>query len=389
MAREYTDRYNLIDIYLRIKEHPQMFLRERDLDLLKAFISGFLLASPVSAMEREFLQGFSEYCSKELNYRFEACDWLSVIRDSIPKEKEWDAFFQLFDGYMATLNKEGNSLMPMMYQKDAMSQEHIDSHKLFDAIMRIKDCPHPYFEKKDLCLLDTFITGFRLSTPASWDWDCLSGFNHFCSKRLNHTFGGYGWVNMIRNSVSEKEEWDTFFQLFDEFTREQRSRGIPMTPLPHFELGGIYTYSKNGLLYYLLILGYDKGWYLIAVTEADDSKDIKPDAVRSFSVGWCEAMGMIYPVDTELVGRTELRGDFDHIGRIPYDDNDACFIEMIANEAIWENKGVVQFDMSLEDISKAEVLNEQYQQFREVFAAKHGASSSGRLYLSKEIELPE
>ena len=92
---------------------------------------------------------------------------------------------------------------------------------LYDLVKRVSGFPELYLGKASLERLYAFINGYLYQNKASDD-HCLDGFTEYVAKKYGIR-SDHNWSSIIQFfSSSEKEAFDIFVCLFDEFSAGKR-----------------------------------------------------------------------------------------------------------------------------------------------------------------------
>lgn len=90
---------------------------------------------------------------------------------------------------------------------------------LYNTIKRVTEFPELYIGKPSLERLYAFISGYLYQNEVADD-HCLDGFNDYVAQKYRIS-SDHNWSSIIQFfSNSEKEAFERFIQLFDEFTRQ-------------------------------------------------------------------------------------------------------------------------------------------------------------------------
>ena len=89
---------NFEDLMLHIERRPQVYVGEKKLSLISAFLDGYLCNDAVRLGERanyDFRYNFGEWLRKKFKYELELC-WLTIIKEisHYEDQDEVDVFFR-------------------------------------------------------------------------------------------------------------------------------------------------------------------------------------------------------------------------------------------------------------------------------------------------------
>ena len=189
--------------------------------------------------------------------------------------------------------------------------------RIYQMLMAIRKRPQLYIGERDIKKLRTFVDGFFMGCDsATREWNCLTGFNDYCSKYYHDT-SSFDWSSFILAHEKDKDHIDVFYTLLDRYLEERQAKGFPLTPPPHYVLGGLYKTQLKGSDKTLLWmpLFYHRGEYLTAsmVFERLDNSIVKDKTFsqeKCFYLAWIRLEWIPVPEESVLLNSFFLTGDY-------------------------------------------------------------------------------
>lgn len=88
------------ELLSKIKKRPELYVGQRSLSLLQAYLNGWLNRDEKSVTDSELIGGFQEWIQKKHNIR-STQSWAQIILFySISEYDALDNFFKLFDEFL-------------------------------------------------------------------------------------------------------------------------------------------------------------------------------------------------------------------------------------------------------------------------------------------------
>ncbi len=198
--------------------------------------------------------------------------------------------------------------------------------KLYELLMLIRKRPSIWVDN-DIFRLKDFIHGFiTASGPALRDWNCLTGFNEYCSSHFRDR-SDYDWATFISERYPKEEAVSVFFELLDSFLKDRTAKGFPQdVPPPWFETGGIYRIRETSRCFAVLCFEYP--FYLLAVFREYNPAD---PLIGDCCISW-SSFGWIPPAEVEQIGKRELRGDYRAVNTVQWEGHDKPIKNTAADE---------------------------------------------------------
>jgi len=246
-----------------------------------------------------------------------------------------------------------------------MDRNNTRTDSLYAAIIRAGYYPYRHLFQDNLNIMHAFVAGFlEASDERVRDWNCLTGFNEFCAAYYND-YRSYGFATLIKEHCGDQSEVDLFYELLERHLDEREKKGFPMSPPPHFQIGGIYASQNASASRVWICLAYIGGAYLIALTDLSSDKfetKLQADNNKKMQVrlAWLFWSMLPEPSGCRVITTIPIIGDYSLLGGrrvIGEGDQRTVVYTVPMLPSFWEfQSGELLGDMTLRELGDGALL---------------------------------